>query len=155
MSPQNYPVVNQPSVPPSSQKIKKILTIIFAAVLIAGALFGIGYSLYHWSKTRLTKEERQLQKMSEEMGKSTFDLDGKIVSVAADGKSLVVKTTATSKTIPQQQDKETKLQTADVIKVVNQEQKDIKITDLKVGNSVNIKGSLQDQNLIAESITLR
>lgn len=156
MSPQNFLASNQPTVPTSSSPTaKKPIRIILSIAIVAATCFGIGYGLYHWSKTRLTKEEQALQKMSEEMGKYTFDLDGKIVSVAADGKSLVVKTDAVSKTIAQYQGKETKLQIVDNIKIVSKEQKDIKITDLKANDSVNIKGSIEKENLVAEFIALR
>lgn len=134
--------------------LKKIISIFLGFIALAVIILGLVFLTKNWPKFRLTSEQRVLQEISKEAGIGKFEMVGVVISAADDGKEITCRIESGSKTIEQYKNKETKIQISDVIQIYNKDGKQIKINDIKPEVPIRIRGTIDNNKLIAELIVL-
>jgi len=133
---------------------KNFLKIIILVLILA--VLGVGVYLFtNWRKKSPTAEEKGMQRISEEVGKSKFEANCDVANIDKKEKKITCKVQSGSNTIKKYFNKETQFLLSEQATIFNKEGQLIQLSDLKSQNQTDIKGTIEGNNLTAELIVLR
>jgi len=132
-------------------KHRKIIQTLFIVIVLVGLGAGLFFAI-KYRKSGPTAEQKYFKSISQEVAKTTFDLDGVFISYDEKSKSLELKVSSGSTNVKKYQNKELKLVISDQTIVLDNSGNQIQLSNLSKDQNINIKGKLSGKDLQAELI---